>query len=44
MDDSELKSKVAFTAKMLVRAGLIEGFGHVSARTKGGFFIKNTSR
>ena len=42
MADSELKSKVAFTAKMLVRAGLIEGFGHVSARTKGGLFITST--
>ena len=42
MFESELKSKVAFTAKMLIKAGLIEGFGHVSLRVKKGFLITST--
>ena len=42
MIDLELKSQVALVARMLVRADLIQGFGHVSARTKGGFFITST--
>ena len=43
MIDLELKSQVALTATMLVRAGLVQGFGHVSARTRGGFFITSTN-
>ena len=42
MSETELKTKVALTAKMLVKAGLFEGFGHVSLRTKEGFFITST--
>ena len=42
MFESELKSKVAFTATMLIKAGLIEGFGHVSLRVKKGFLITST--
>ena len=42
MSESELKSKVAFTAKMLIKAGIIEGFGHVSLRVKRGFLITST--
>ena len=42
MNDLKLKEQIALTARMLVRAGLIEGFGHVSARTKDGLFITNT--
>ena len=42
MFESELKSKVTFTAKMLIKAGLIEGFGHVSLRVKKGFLITST--
>ena len=42
MNDLKLKEQIALTARMLVRAGLIVGFGHVSARTKDGLFITNT--
>ena len=42
MFESELKSKVAFTSKMLIKAGLIEGFGNVSLRVKKGFLITST--
>ena len=44
MFESELKSKVAFTSKMLIRAGLIEVFGHVSLRVKKGFLITSTNK
>ena len=33
---------VAATARMVVSAGLVEGFGHVSARTERGFLITST--
>lgn len=40
---TELKSEVAATARMLVAAGLVEAFGHVSARLDGeGFLITPT--
>jgi ribulose-5-phosphate 4-epimerase/fuculose-1-phosphate aldolase len=42
MYETELKTEVAVTAKMLVKAKLIEGFGHVSLRTKEGFLITTT--
>ena len=42
MGENELKTKVANTARMLVKAELIEGFGHVSLRTKDGLLITNT--
>ncbi len=42
MNEKELKINVANTAKMLVKAKLIEGFGHVSLRTKTGLLITNT--
>jgi len=42
MYETELKTEVAVIAKMLVKAGLIEGFGHVSLRTKEGFLITTT--
>ena len=36
---SELKSEVALAARMLAAAGLVEAFGHVSARLNGGGFL-----
>ena len=42
MYETELKNEVSIIAQMLVRAGLIEGFGHVSLRTKEGFLITTT--
>ena len=42
MYETELKTEVAVIAKILVKAGLIEGFGHVSLRTKEGFLITTT--
>lgn len=33
---------VAFTARMLAAAGLVEAFGHVSARTPSGFLVTST--
>jgi len=43
-DDLErLRSAVASTARMLASAGLVEAFGHVSARTPTGFLITSTS-
>lgn len=40
---SELKTEVAATARMLAAAGLVEAFGHVSARLDGdGFLITPT--
>ncbi len=39
----ELKAEVAATARMLAAAGLVEAFGHVSARCSGGFLITPTS-
>ena len=37
-----LLSDVAATARMVVSAGLVEAFGHVSARTERGFLITST--
>ena len=34
-----LKAEVASTARMLSVAGLVEAFGHVSARLEGGGFL-----
>ena len=42
MNEKKLKTEVAEIAKMLVKAGLIEGFGHVSLRNKEGFLITTT--
>ena len=42
MSEAESKKQVANIAKMLVKAKLIEGFGHVSVRTKDGFLITST--
>jgi len=42
MYEKELKTEIAVIAKILVKAGLIEGFGHVSLRTKEGFLITTT--
>lgn len=39
---NELRAEVAATARMLARAGLLEAFGHVSARTTGGMLITST--
>lgn len=36
------RSDVAATARMLASAGLVEAFGHVSARTERGFLITST--
>ncbi len=36
------RADVAATARMVVSAGLVEAFGHVSARTPAGFFITST--
>ena len=36
---TELKAAVALTARMLAAAGLVEAFGHVSARLHGGGFL-----
>lgn len=36
---SEMKTEVAATARMLAAAGLVEAFGHVSARLQGGGFL-----
>ena len=36
---NELKTDVAATARMLAAAGLVEAFGHVSARLSGGGFL-----
>ena len=35
-------TEIASTARLLSRAGLVEAFGHVSARTPDGFFITST--
>ncbi len=35
--------EVAYVARLLARAGLVEAFGHVSARTENGFAITPTS-
>lgn len=44
MTDAELSSHVVNTARMLAAAGLVEAFGHVSARREaGGFLITPTS-
>ncbi len=37
-----LAEAVAFTARMLAATGLVEAFGHVSARTPDGFLITST--
>ena len=42
-DLASLRSAVASTARMLASAGLVEAFGHVSARTSTGFLITSTS-
>ncbi|MCE2530665.1 MAG: class II aldolase/adducin family protein [Acidimicrobiia bacterium] len=42
-DLARLRSAVASTARMLASAGLVEAFGHVSARTPTGFLITSTS-
>lgn len=42
-DLARLKGAVASTARMLASAGLVEAFGHVSARTPTGFLITSTS-
>lgn len=42
-DLERLRSAVASTARMLASAGLVEAFGHVSARTRSGFLITSTS-
>lgn len=42
-DLERLRSDVASTARMLASAGLVEAFGHVSARTPSGFLITSTS-
>jgi len=42
-DPARLRSAVASTARMLASAGLVEAFGHVSARTPTGFLITSTS-
>ena len=42
-DLGQLRSAVASTARMLASAGLVEAFGHVSARTSAGFLITSTS-
>ena len=36
------RADVAATARMVASAGLVEAFGHVSARTEGGFLITST--
>ena len=36
------RGDVAATARMIASAGLVEGFGHVSARTERGFLITST--
>lgn len=38
----DLREAVAASARMLASAGLVEAFGHVSARTEGGFLITGT--
>lgn len=42
-DLAAVRADVAETARMLASAGLVEAFGHVSARIAGGFLITNTS-
>ena len=42
-DLAGLRSAVASTARTLASAGLVEAFGHVSARIPGGFLITSTS-
>lgn len=42
MAEQATRADVAETARMLVAAGLIEAFGHVSARTGDGFLITST--
>ncbi|MFQ5516017.1 MAG: class II aldolase/adducin family protein [Acidimicrobiia bacterium] len=42
MGDTQLRRDIAATARMLVAAGLIEAFGHVSARRAGGYAITST--
>ena len=42
-DLASLRGAVASTARMLASAGLVEAFGHVSARTPTGFLITSTS-
>jgi ribulose-5-phosphate 4-epimerase/fuculose-1-phosphate aldolase len=39
---TETAAQVASVARMLSRAGLVEAFGHVSARTEDGFLISST--
>lgn len=44
MTIDDLKAEVAATARMMAAAGLVEGFGHASARLPdGGFLISSTS-
>ena len=38
----DLREAVAAAARMLAAAGLVEAFGHASARTEGGFLITGT--
>lgn len=41
---SELAQQVAFAARLIARAGLVEAFGHVSARrSEGGFLLTPTT-
>lgn len=42
-DPGTAAREVARAARLLARAGLVEGFGHVSARTDGGFVITSTA-
>ena len=42
-DEAEIRAEVARVARMLARAGLVEAFGHVSARTDSGFAITSVA-
>lgn len=42
LSDDDARRTVAETARMLSEMGLVEGFGHVSARTSDGFALSST--
>ena len=42
MNDGAVAAEVARAARLLAAAGLVEGFGHASARVAGGFVITST--